>query len=180
MASPRDERNDGRNTQISKTKYESLPNTASKFGAIRVYGVGSYGVVQSMKDDVRIVEKKILELGSDRDYLSGSKETAILAHLKRMDPERKFTPRLLGATFKNNVVVSITMTNEGCDRQTLRYGHGIIPCVRTLALHLCKALTFLAKSGVMHNDITPKNVTYSRVDNHFRLVDFGSAEFCDR
>ena len=180
MTSPRNEANvdgeDRRRTQISQ-KYDSLPKTFSKFGAFRVNGVGSYGVVRSLKEDVRVVVKKILELDTEQDNLSGCKETAILAHMKNSDAARKYTPRLLNATFRNNVVTSITMTNEGRDLQTLRYAHGIVPCVRTLALHLCEALTFLKKSGVVHNDITPKNVTYSRIDNRFRLVDFGSAEF---
>lgn len=44
---------------------------------------------------------------------------------------------------------------------------------------LFKALEFLDKAGIFHCDIKPENILFYKNSNKVKLIDFGSASFCD-
>ncbi|XP_033096925.1 L-type lectin-domain containing receptor kinase V.7-like [Anneissia japonica] len=167
-------------TQMHSVTYASMPDSLLKRGGYRVDDSGAFATVKSSDTDIRQVTKKVRPSNVARDDLTGNKEVLILAYTNRNDVYRKYTPRMLRATFDRGVARSIQMTNEGCDLHTLRFRYKLLPCVKTLSSHLHSAIEFLAKSGIVHNDITTKNVTYNRTDDRFRLIDFGSAKLFDR
>lgn len=153
---------------------------------------GSFGRVESLRDG-RSVKKTLMHAtpkelnGSiygvkslDSVSTSGCKEVLVMRRINHADTAGKFAPLLLGATFDTysncryslSLVRELVMSHTGRSICHWSKREEALP-VKLLLEQGLEALKFLHKLGVYHCDVSSGNITYDRLTNRFRLIDFG-------
>lgn len=159
---------------------------------------GSFGKVQCSRDG-RSVTKTLVhatpkELSGtifgvkslDSVLTSGCKEVLVMRRINHEDTAGKYVPILLGATFDtySNHQYSLTLVRELVMSHTGRSifhwnkNEEALP-IKLLLEQGLAALEFLHELSVYHCDVSSGNVTYDRLTNSFKLIDFGYSSICN-
>ncbi len=157
---------------------------------------GSFGRVESKKGGT-IVKKTLIHVLPDKltskrfdaqhldtEMTDGCKEVLVLRRINKEDPFGSYAPLLVGAkfdTYRNStsevtLVRELVMTNAGRSVSYWIIHKEALP-IKLLLRQGLQALEFLHNCGVYHCDISSGNITYDRLDNRFKLIDFGQATF---
>lgn len=51
--------------------------------------------------------------------------------------------------------------------------------MKTILKNIFTTLEFLENKGIFHCDIKPENILFYKTGEQVKLIDFGSASFCD-
>jgi serine/threonine protein kinase len=178
-------------------------NESGKLPSVLVNGLhlnfvaaGSFGRVESLKGAKCVKKNHVNVLPRDLDgtifgvrnldsvSTAGCKEVLILRRINGEDASEKYAPLLLGATFDTyanvthalTLVRDVTMTHTGRSIAHWLNRNETLP-VKLLLQQGLEALKFLHNIGVYHCDVSSGNVTYDRLTNRFRLIDFGQSSF---
>ena len=155
---------------------------------------GSFGRVESMKGGTVVkktlfqalpskVENKLLNLRHlDAEMTDGCKEVVLLRRINQNDPTGQYAPLLLGAKFDTysnstcavSLVRELVMTSVGRSVSYWKDHDESLP-VQTLLQQGLDALKFLHGIGIYHCDVSAGNVSYDRLRDRFRLIDFGQS-----
>lgn len=144
-----------------------IPRSKDTLAGARAEGLDMEGAKRYFEETAKatLTEARLMQEHSECPYIVRFEE----AQLQKLEQENEF-----------GWVIFIRMEELQSFKEMVTVGTLTVPDVLKLGTDICKALEKCEQAGVVHRDIKPDNLFYSKSEHRYKLGDFGIAHYLAR